>query len=318
MSFFGFRTLRRPILVIALSVGIVDAGLSFAACSSTDRTIDSSSGNPGEGGSEGGDPTDGGKDGPVTPTDSGKTTCAMPVKKGPCDLILQDCPKDSKGKDQECVVGGTADDPVTECVTVQASQQLPLGRGCCPNGSGNPCLPGLNCVGRPCEDGGPISGRCSPACCKGNDTACGVSDPEGITGACDLTIVNSKNKPLYDTCSYRERCKPFKVEPCKAGQVCLTEDKLGTASCLSSFGKGNGEACTFANECADGFICAGSGDAGKCRMVCLLPNTTHPFDAGVEDGGPLMGGCIAGETCRIAFDPDDLPGWFGACSDGGT
>lgn len=317
MSFFGLRGIRRTVVICALALGVVDAGLSIAACSSTERNIGSSSGDTNEAGPDGDTTPDGGRDSGPNPTDSGKVTCEMPVKKGPCDLILQDCPKDSKGKDQECIVGGTEDAPVTECVAVQASQQLALGRGCCNNGGTNPCLPGLNCVGRPCEDGGPISGRCSPACCKGNDTACGASDPEGITGACDLTIVNSKNKPLYDTCSYRERCKPFQVEPCKSGQVCLVEDKLGTAACLSSFGKGNGQPCTFANECSDGFICAGSGDAGKCRMVCLLPNTTHPFDAGVEDGGPLKGGCISGETCRIAFDPDDLPGWFGACSDGG-
>lgn len=318
MSFFRFRGARGPFLVVAAVFGMVDAGLSIAACSSTERNIGSSSGDGNDGSTDATDTPDSGKDGGTDAGDSGKVTCAMPVKKGPCDLILQDCPKDSKGKDQECVVGGTEDAPVTECVAVQASQQLKIGSACCPNSpSGNPCLPGLSCVGRPCEDGGPISGRCSPACCKGNDTACGASDPEGISGACDLTIVNSKNKPLYDVCSYREKCQPFKVEPCKSGQVCLVEDKLGTAACLSSFGKGNGEACTFANECADGFICAGSGDAGKCRMVCLLPNTTHPFDASVEDGGPFRGGCLSGETCRIAFDPDDLPGWFGACSDGG-
>ncbi len=315
MRFFGFPRgfFRRPVLFCAMGLAVVDAGFSIAACSSTETV------NPPPGGTDATTDTsetpDAGKDSPGPQPDSGgKVTCAMPIGKGPCDLILQDCPKDSKGKDQECVVGGTDDKPVTECQTVQPTQQLPQGRGCCPNGNGNPCLPGLTCVGRPCEDGGPISGRCSPACCKGNDPACGASDPEGISGACDLTIVNGKGKELHQVCSYRERCKPFKIEPCKAGQVCLTEDKLGTSSCLSSFGKTNGQPCTFANECADGLICSGGADASTCHTVCLIPGSTHPFDAAVEEAGAGMGGCPPGEKCKISFDPDQLPGWYGACA----
>ncbi len=129
----------------------------------------------------------------------------------------------------------------------------------------HPCLPGLTCVGNPCVDGGPQTGRCSPACCDGDNAACGKSDPEGISGACDLTLVDSTSKTeLFHVCTYRERCKPFQQESCKAGQICLMEDKAGTASCLGGGGKTNRQSCTFANECADGYVCAGAGDAGIC------------------------------------------------------
>lgn len=314
-SFFrSARAARRPLVLIAAAVVAAEAGVTVAGCDSTTPEAEGT-----DAATESSAQADAQKDGPVTTTDGGRdvTTCDMPVK-GDCDLILQNCPNDSKGKQQECIVGGTASAPKTECVPVQPTQQLPMGRGCCPNNAeGNPCLPGLTCVGRPCEDGGPVTGRCSPACCKGNDQACGASDPEGISGACDLTLVAEGDKPLHDVCSYRERCKPFKVEPCKPGQICLVEDKLGTASCLSSFGKTNRQPCTFANECADGLICTGSGDAGMCRTLCLTPSSTHPFDASVEEGGPGRGGCPVGEECRIGFA--DLPAWLSACSypDGG-
>jgi len=315
---FFFASLRRPVVVVAMSVAAADAGLAVAGCNSTnpddvigaDATDDQTIVTP-----------DAQKDSPVTRPDAGKdvTTCPTPVK-GDCDIVAQDCPKDSKGRDQECVVTSAGGTSRTECVAVQATQQLPIGRGCCPSTAenpGNPCLPGLTCVGQPCEDGGAPSGRCSPACCEGDDQVCGKSEPEGISGACDLVLVDENNKELHSVCSYRERCKPFKVEPCRAGQICIVEDKLGTASCVSSFGKGNGQGCTFANECADGFVCVGSGDAGRCRTVCLIPGSTHPFDAGVEEGGAGRGGCPTGERCNGFSASSNLPSWFGACSDGG-
>ena len=204
---------------------------------------------------------------------------------------------------------------------MQTSQQLPIGRGCCPNGNSNPCLPGLTCVGNPCVDGGPATtGRCSPACCKGDDQACGKSDPEGISGACDLSLVSGAAQvPLHDVCTYRQRCKPFKVEPCNAGETCLVEDKVGTASCVDLFGAGktNRQPCALANDCADGLVCLGGGaDGGTCHFVCLLPGSTHPFDAGVQTGGPGTGGCAANEVCNLLIK--DKPDWFAACSlDGG-
>lgn len=304
--------LRRRGGVILVAFLAADGAIAVAACSSSSPDpdgVDATTGNPG---------TDAGKDAPVTPTEAGGKDGGghcTPIK-GPCDVVLQDCP-DDKGKKQECVASGST---TTECVPVQGSQQLGKGRACCSNNpTGNPCLPGLTCVGNPCVDGGPQTGRCSPACCDGDNAACGKSDPEGISGACDLTLVDSTSKTeLFHVCTYRERCKPFQQESCKAGQICLMEDKAGTASCLGGGGKTNRQSCTFANECADGYVCAGAGDAGICRTVCLLPNTVSPFDAGLEEAGALKGGCPASESCLLSFT--NLPAWYGACAytaDGG-
>ena len=304
------RPLRRRGALLLAAFLAADAAVAMAACSSTSPEPDTADAT-----TEGAAP-DAGKDAPVVPVEGGKDGGGhCTPAKGPCDLVLQDCP-DDKGKKRECVTSGTA---TTQCVPVQGSQQLPAGRACCPNNdTGNPCLPGLTCVGNACEDGGRVTGRCSPACCEGDDQACGKSDPEGISGACDLTLVDSVSKtPLHNVCTYRERCKPFKQEPCKAGQICLVEDKVGTAACLDSFGKTNRQSCTFANECADGFVCAGGGDAGICRTVCLLPNTVSPFDASIEEAGPGNGGCPVNEACRLSFT--NSPPLFGACAypDGG-
>ena len=305
--------LRRRGLLFVSAFLAADGAVAMAACSTSspdgdgaDATTETSAGG------------DAAKDSPITPVDgsvdAGKVGNCSPAK-GACDIVLQNCPAQ-----QECVVNASNG---TECRKVEGSKQLPVGRGCCPNNpGGNPCLPGLTCVGNPCTDGGPATtGRCSPACCKGDDQACGKSDPEGISGACDITLfAGNTTTELYDVCTYRQRCKPFKVEPCTAGQVCLVEDKVGSASCVDSFGKTNRQPCSFGNDCADGFICFGGGadgGGGTCHTVCLLPGSTHPFDASVEEGGAGKGGCPVGEKCDIS-NFKDRPSWFAVCSlDGG-
>jgi hypothetical protein len=305
--FIGFSLpLRRRGAAIALAFLVADGAVAMAACSTS---------SPESGGADATTESavpDAANDSPVTKpdsgTDAGRVGNCSPAK-GKCDIVLQDCPAQ-----QECVVNASN---ATECQKVQASEQLPMGRACCPGGNGNPCLPGLTCVGNPCVDGGPPTGRCSPACCKGDDQACGKSDPEGISGACDLTLVDPTTKSaLYDVCTYRRTCKPFKVDPCGPSETCLVEDAVGTASCVTSDGKTNRQPCTFGNECADGLICLDNGDAGVCHTVCLFPGSAHPFDASVEKGGPGMGGCPAKEKCDIRIK--DTPTWFAACSlDGG-
>jgi hypothetical protein len=302
------RRLVAPLLVAFLAA---DAAVAMAACSSASPGVD-----PPDATTE---TPDAGKDAPVEDGggDGGKSGGHCTPVRGPCDLVLQDCPDDDKGNKQECVVPGTT---TTACVPVQASQQLPIGRGCCPNNAtGNPCLPGLTCVGAPCEDGGTATGRCSPACCTGDDQACGKSDPEGFSGACDLTLVDDpvKKTPLYAVCTYRQRCKPFNQEPCKEGQTCIVEDYLGTGTCLDSFGKKNRDSCMFANDCEDGLMCMGSGASGTCRTVCLLPNTASPFDPSIGDAGAGEGGCPPDEVCKLSFV--NRPAWFGVCAfaDGG-
>jgi hypothetical protein len=301
----SFLALRRRGVAVVAALLVADAALAVGACSTTppeaegvDATVETEA-------------PDVAYDAPVeakpeaAPVDAGGH--CSPAK-GECDIVLQDCPPGN-----ECVADNAGR---TACEPVQVSQQLPMGRACCP-AAANPCLPGLTCVGNACSDGGPKTGRCSPACCKGDDQACGKSDPEGISGACDLTLVGpDANTPLHDVCTYRQRCKPFKTEPCKAGETCLVEDEVGSATCVDSFGLTNRERCDYANDCADGLVCLRKGDGGICHTVCLIPGSVHPFDASVEDGGPGTGGCPAKERCDLHVA--DTPSWFGACSlDGG-
>jgi hypothetical protein len=304
----------RRLLAIAVSAGWL-AGATVVGCSSGgDEPVDGGSAT-GDGSSPDGSNADGSQqpDG-FTPTREGGCTQV----KGPCDLVLQDCPDDAKGAKQECVVARSqgSDQLTTQCVPVQPSQQLPIGRGCCP-GADNPCLPGLSCVGDPCVDGGPVLGRCTPACCDGDHGSCGQSDPEGIGGQCDLTLFIEEAE-VHRVCSYRERCKPFGIEACKPSQLCIVEDKVGTAGCIASNGIGLRKPCKFANDCADGLICSGPADAGICRMFCLTPNSNPPFDASAATGQPGRGGCPPNETCTgPSFQ--NLPDWLQLCElpDGG-
>jgi hypothetical protein len=304
---------RRGVLLFAAFLA-ADAGIAVAACSTSSPEVETADAT-----AEATPGTDAAKDAPpvITPEagkDGGGVNCEH--VKGACDIVLQDCPAQ-----QECVVNNSNK---TECRAVQVSQQLGIGRGCCPNGSSNSCLPGLSCIGNDCVDGSAPTARCSPACCPGDDQKCGKSDPEGISGACDLKLVGQGDVELHNVCTYRPRCKPFKEEPCKTGETCLVEDKVGTSSCVTVFsapGKTNRQACTVSNDCADGLQCYFQGDAGvgSCRYVCLFPGSSHPFDAGVQEGGAGQGGCPAGEKCgTIQFS--NRPTWYSLCaltSDGG-
>ena len=304
-------TARLHALALASALLTAAAASAFVACSSNDDPV---SGDPEGGTSDAPEDSrtrvDGGAEG------GGNCTAV----KGDCDLVLQDCADGPSAQKRECVVSGSGNAFTTRCVPVQGSQQLPTGRACCPNNAGgNPCLPGLSCVGDPCVDGGPVTGRCSPACCEGDNAACGTSQPEGIAGACDITLFDDmSNTELHRVCSYRERCKPFREEPCQVGQTCLVEDQLGTAGCISSQNKPLGAGCTYGNDCADGLFCLNIGDGGVCRMMCLTPGSTHPFDASVEQGGPYRGGCTPGQACNIGPFLNDLPAWLSFCRiDGG-
>lgn len=303
-------TRRGRLLFFFAAFVAVDAAAAMVACSSssTDEV------GPDATTTEASPSGDAGKDAPVVKPEAGGeggATCKSPAN-AQCDIVAQDC---APGK--ECVV---VNGKTTECRAVEATQQLPIGHACCETAtSGNPCLPGLTCVGGDsCTDGGPQTGRCSPACCEGDDQHCGKSDPEGIAGECNLTL-SSGSTDLYRVCTYSATCKPFKVDPCKGDDICLVKDKLGTASCVSPFmlpAKTNRQPCTFANECEDGLVCLGTGDAGTCHYVCLTPGSNHPFDAGVEEGGPGRGGCPVGEKCDLGVQ--NRPDWFRVCSlDGG-
>lgn len=235
--------------------------------------------------------------------------------KGACDLVLQDCPVVS-GVQGECVARTSGGTVVTTCEKPQASQLLPLGRACCP-GAKNPCLPGLFCAGNACGDGGAPSGRCSPYCCPGDNNLCGASTPEGIAGVCDVAVGDGKGKTAFYGCTYKERCVPFGVQPCKtAGAACEVEDKQGASSCSPVFGTPakDDEVCNQAKQCGDGLMCFVKADGGTgCRYLCRTPNSVVPFDAGLLGTTAGRGGCPAGKTCSGTLSPDEFPAWISVC-----
>ena len=239
-----------------------------------------------------------------------------PVR-GPCDLVLQDCLPAGNGHPRECAVSGSGPSTTTECLATTDSQKLARGSACCIDQLGdNPCQLGLTCVGPTCaESRGLAAGRCAPFCCPGDNGACGTSIPEGIKGACDLSLV-AGDLTLGQVCSYRTRCQFFGLERCAPTETCLLEAPDGSAHCLTSLGKKLRDPCSFANECADGLVCLG-GSVPSCRTLCLAPDTVTPFDASVLDGGPGAGGCAEGEVCSVAIA--SFPDWLRACAyaDGG-
>lgn len=321
---------RRTLALLACSVTL-GLGVFVEACSSssgggfssddsgTDATINNGSDAGTDGAKQGGGDASAGDAG-------GHCTPIM----GACDIVLQDCPKSKTGAQQECVANGNGGNFNTVCVPAQASEQLPTGRACCPSNASNPCLPGLECIGDPCPDAGPDAGgaaqtgRCSPHCCA-NDQ-CGVSDPEGISGACDLTL-SSGGKDLYYVCTYKETCKPLGVQPCKgANTACQVQDKFGSGNCGPIFGTAakEHELCNPFVQCADGMMCFSKivdggavnepdgAPANECLYLCHTPNSATPFDGGLLTTAPGHGGCPGGETCKIGVT--DFPAWLSLCA----
>jgi hypothetical protein len=220
-----------------------------------------------------------------------------PVNGPACDIVKQNC---TTGK--ECVVvQGTDGGFTTACNATTVNEHIQKGEACSTQ-SPNPCLPGLEC----------FEGRCTPHCCQGDDSVCGMSS-DGIQGACDLNITaGGGNSPLFMVCTYKAVCKPFKVVPCPTGQACTVEDNLGTADCLGDNGKAEGASCMYKNDCVDGLGCFSAPDAGGiCQMYCITPGQTPPFDAGTP--GPGTGGCNSGKSCIGRLNAQQFPAWLSIC-----
>lgn len=301
-------------IAIAILFGLLPlAAAAVASCSdrgevveddaSTDATTspDTSSGDAGVDGSP---PLEGGR--------------CSPVRGEACDLVLQDCPSG-----EECTVGRAGDGGYTTACVNAGKGNRPLGTACCP-GQQNQCVPGLVCVGPPCEpDASAPSGRCAPRCCPGDDNICGVSYPEGVRGTCSLTIVvpgaGDAGTPLYTACTYSQACKPFGLQACPPDHTCLLQSDQESFRCQTVFsppGGQEGDPCTAANACSDGHACLGPPDGGsQCRMLCYKDSdggTPPPFDAGDLQDAALKGGCVPGRSCRGVYV--GAPPWLGFCT----
>ena len=278
-----------------------------------DATQGGDSGNARDGASSDGGSGDGGSQDATSEV----TGNCSPVK-GACDIVLQNC-----GSGKECVVARASDGGfTTECIATNNNEHIPKGSPCCPGGQ-NPCLPGLECLGAACAggDAAPTS-RCAPHCCTGDDSVCGQS-PEGYPGHCDTNVNSGGPNPvdLYQICTYAAVCKPFGIIPCPSASACEVLDNLGSAKCDNIYnpadggpaGAKEGEPCKYLNQCADGMMCFGPvAGSSTCLILCLIPNSAPPFDAGA-DGAAFQGGCPQGKACG-ALDPNQFPSWLGACN----
>lgn len=280
--------------VVVLTLLFALAGVGLAACSSSEDPAA---------------PRDGGPDGKVDAavdagdaSDGSRGRCS-PVQGPACDLVLQDCAAGS-----ECIVVDSASGPTTGCVP-KGTGNLPAGAKCCPDQE-NPCAGGLLCVGA-CS-GGEQTGRCTPRCCPGDDGICGSSS-EGYPGACELSIVD-QGQPLYHVCAYKPACKPFKIQPCAAGQTCLLHTDNANYRCSGiSNPPANpaGQPCSLGDECEDGLACLGPQGAALCRYLCYRDGGTPPFDPSAIRNEPGRGGCPGGGACSGSIT--GAPSYLGFC-----
>jgi hypothetical protein len=291
------------------------SGDSAAPEGGLDASFDSTSG--ADAGHDAAPLADAGHDAATPKVDAGGHCSAVT---GACDIVAQDCDGAS-----ECFeVPGDGGIWTTACIPTTGNSRIAKGAPCCPGQQSNPCLPGLECLGDLCQGDAAPSARCAPRCCSGNAAVCG-SSPEGFPGVCDTDVTgplpDGGVQDLFFICSYSEVCRPLGLAPCPTGFGCLVSDNQGSAKCVQIYdpngpadGLGEGAACTYANQCADGLMCLGpKGAQATCRMLCLTPGSMPPFDAGALADGPGTGGCAAGKTCSAPLDPTQFPAWLSLC-----
>ena len=312
---------RTFLFVVSALVGA--AGIAGVACSSSPH-VDTGGGMDSSVNGDGpsGDQSSGGDAGTdsANNTDGAMKGNCSPARGPACDLVLQNC---AGGK--ECVVAlGAGGGPTTACQDPGTGNR-PLGSTCCP-GQQNQCVPGLECIGPSCTDGGMPTARCTPHCCPGEDSVCAQSVPEGFHGSCDLTIVedfpDAAGLPVFQACTYKGVCKPFHVQSCPPNYACLLQSDNVSFRCSEIYSLDGGSGtpqdtrCTIGNECQDGLECLGPADGGpsKCTTTCYHPDGgPPPFDAGgLTTGGATYGGCSTGKGCGGTFT--GAPPWLGFCT----
>jgi hypothetical protein len=277
-------------LGIALAMGMTAAALascksSGAGTGGATATSSSKSSSTGAGGAGGvlGCGAEGGSGG-ANP-DAGPIVCLSTytnTKKGPCDLLQQDCP-----------AGET-------CVPVSAGAVVTT--GCVPSEglktAGEPCYTDGECDAKLFCVGTPVS-TCVAFCC--NDAEAQPCNG----GLCNTQVALGSNQDYYAyVCSYGMRCALLTPDACPDGQGCYVQDKaLGLATCDARSDHPAPElgACSFLNDCASMQSCYfGAGfSTGICLYYCDLTGSG-------TGATPGLGGCPSGEDCQASYHGSDV------------
>src|SRR5262249_25300206 len=154
-------------------------GAIGAACSSNSTTFDTDGGATSDGSVSGDGSSNGGHDGSgdTSANDTGSHDAGADAVAN-CSNITGEggIASQNGGQGKECVVAKGQDGGyVTACKSTGVAQTLGKGVGCCPGDTHTQCLPGLECLGPDCTQGGPKTARCAPHCCKDDDSVCGQS-----------------------------------------------------------------------------------------------------------------------------------------------
>ncbi len=237
-----------------------------------------------------------------TGTETGPITCSKwsPRPADECNMLAQDCA-----------------DPTETCVFDDAAKKavcgkLPIGtatkgESCSTQGD---CDRGLFCY----------SGKCTPACCPGDNSLCGAG------GACNLSITASDDSTIHYACTYSSKCNPFKYD-CPSGQVCLFNEEPDSFKCSEPAKDGGlsakpGIPCEYANDCGESQLCTkltSGGDAAgatsQCYLFCWLSKPsgftpgTNPDGRFAADGDCNVGGVSYGTCTSVG----GLGGGLGLC-----
>ncbi len=243
------------------------------ACPPGEGTGGTGGGGQGGAGNEGGGASGGsggaagaGGDGaglPVWPTSCDDPNTNVP--EGECDILQQNCPLG-----ETCKVVSLAGMTKPRCVPQSGLKTLGAK---CPSGSDDECAAGLVCA----------IDVCTAFCCPADDEPCGG-------GKCSLQFQYGNGLTAY-MCGFNQACTLFEPDSCPATQDChVTDAAEGLTTCTPTSQQGvlgEGEVCTYINECPDSAHCYNS----RCRYYCALtgPETTNE---------PGLGGCAPNRVCK--------------------
>lgn len=147
-------------------------------------------------------------------------------------------------------------------------------------GEGDPCeAPGDCALGLACFRVSDTEAACGRVCC-GELDPCGAHDQKCAPAQ---TLVGDLPTP-WGRCVDRVDCDPRSSGGvCGEGQSCYVVSGSGSTDCLPT-GEGlRAAACSRAEDCAPGLVCAGAGGAQRtCRALCDLGAEDTGCDAALE------------------------------------